>query len=202
MTTSLRDAVDVASWRREVHALYAEVRAEPSPSAAHALWVAGRSDLFRSHPASPRVGGQSLRHADYDQAFRFELPVVEAEPEAWAVATGTDGVARFQRVGRFELPGLGSLDVWWLCSYGGGLFVPFRDGTAGTSTYGAGRYLLDTAKGADLGRTSQETWVVDLNFAYNPSCTYDPRWACPLAPAGNRIEAPVPVGELVPEGGH
>jgi hypothetical protein len=42
--------------------------------------------------------------------------------------------------------------------------------------------------------------VIDLNFAYNPSCVYDPRWACPLAPAGNRFAEPAPVGELLPEG--
>ena len=99
------------------------------------------------------------------------------------------------------MPGLGALDVWWLASYGGGLFLPLRDATAGDTTYGAGRYLLDTVKGADLGRTRDGGWVVDLNFAYNPSCAYDPAWACPLAPAGNRLETPVPVGELIPAEG-
>ena len=87
--------------------------------------------------------------------------------------------------------------MWWLGSYGNGIFVPLRDATAGTTTYGAGRYLLDTVKGADLGREG-DAWVVDLNFSYNPSCAYDPDWACPLAPAGNRLEAAVPVGELTP----
>jgi uncharacterized protein len=38
--------------------------------------------------------------------------------------------------------------------------------------------------------------VLDFNFAYNPSCAYDPAWACPLPQAGNRLSAPVPVGEL------
>lgn len=94
----------VASWRREVHALYAEVRAASDPAAAHAGWVRARTTLFDQHPA--------------------------------------------------------------------------------------------TVKGADLGR-EEDAWVVDLNFAYNPSCAYDPRWACPLAPAGNRLTADVPVGELV-----
>jgi uncharacterized protein (DUF1684 family) len=40
--------------------------------------------------------------------------------------------------------------------------------------------------------------VLDLNFSYNPSCAYDPDWACPLAPLGNRLDADVPVGELDP----
>jgi uncharacterized protein len=90
--------------------------------------------------------------------------------------------------------------VWWLGSYGGGIFVPLRDGTAGTTTYGGGRYLLDTVKGADLGGRDGRL-VVDLNFAYHPSCTYDPRWSCPLAPEGNRVTASVEAGEQLPDGG-
>lgn len=187
----------VASWRQEVHAIYSDVRDNPDPAAAHARWVERRTALFDGHPASARQPGQELRHAAYDPDYRFRLPLQPAEPEDWDYTTGTDGVVPFKRAGRFELPGLGSLDVWWLGSYGNGIFVPLRDGTAGRSTYGAGRYLLDTVKGADLGR-DDDGWVVDLNFAYNPSCAYDPAWACPLAPLGNRVTADIPVGELTP----
>ncbi len=196
----------VTSWRRAVHDLYVAVRVEADPAAAHAAWATSRSELFETHPASPRQPGQVLQHAAYDPGFRFVLPLVPADPERWAPQTGTDGAVPFDRVGRFELPGLGSLDVWWLASYGNGFFVPLRDATAGRSSYGAGRYLLDTVKGADLGRTDEgggpreagDRWVIDLNFAYNPSCTYDPAWACPLAPAGNRLVTEVPAGELLP----
>jgi len=64
--------------------------------------------------------------------------------------------------------------------------------TSGGESYGAGRYLLDSVKGADLG-TSDGLLVCDFNFAYNPSCAYDPAWACPLAPPGN-IVGKVPTG--------
>ncbi len=185
----------VASWRRAVHALYADVRAAADPAAAQADWVRARTALFEQHPASPRQPGQALRHAPYDPAYRFVVPLEPAEPMTWQPHTGTDGPVPFERAGRFALPGLGDLDMWWLGSYGNGLFVPLRDTTAGRTTYGAGRYLIDTVKGADLGR-EDDAWVIDLNFAYNPSCAYDPRWACPLAPAGNRLNADVPVGEL------
>ena len=83
--------------------------------------------------------------------------------------------------------------------YGGGLWVPVHDASSGASSYGGGRYLLDTVKGADLGSTrtaTGEELVLDLNFLYNPSCAYDPAWACPLAPPGNRLEAAVEAGEL------
>jgi uncharacterized protein (DUF1684 family) len=195
MTEPLPWSEHVADWRRQVHDLYTAVRAEPDPSTAHAMWVERRTALFDSHPASARQPGQTLRHASYDPAYRFVVTPQPAEPEEWRPATGTDGEVPFERVGRLELPGLGGLDVWWLTSYGNGIFVPVRDTTAGKATYGAGRYVLDTVKGADLGQEGDE-WVVDLNFAYSPSCAYDPAWACPLAPAGNRLEAEVPVGEL------
>ena len=67
-------------------------------------------------------------------------------------------------------------------------------------TYGGGRYLVDTIKGADLGSDAAGgTIVLDFNFAYNPSCAYDPAWACPLATRGNVLPAPVPVGEQQPD---
>jgi uncharacterized protein (DUF1684 family) len=197
MTELLSWSQHVASWRREVHALYADVRTNPDPAAAHATWVERRTALFADHPATARQPGQELRHAAYDPDYRFVVEMQSAEPEEWAPTTGSDGAVPFTRAGRFELPGIGGLDVWWLGSYGNGIFVPLRDATAGRTTYGAGRYLLDTVKGADLGREGAG-WVLDLNFSYNPSCAYDPAWACPLAPLGNRLEAEVPVGELSP----
>ena len=72
--------------------------------------------------------------------------------------------------------------------------MPFRDATAGTSSYGAGRYLLDTAKGADLGVDGNRL-VLDFNFAYHPSCRYDARWQCPLAPPENIVSAAIEAGE-------
>jgi uncharacterized protein (DUF1684 family) len=114
----------------------------------------------------------------------------------WEVPTATDGVVPFSRLGVVHLPGLGDLDVWWLESYGGGVFLPVRDPSP--DTYGGGRYLLDTVKGADLGGDALHgRVVVDLNFAYNPSCAYSPEWTCPLAPAGNRLDVALPGGERV-----
>jgi uncharacterized protein (DUF1684 family) len=114
------------------------------------------------------------------------------------VPTGTDGVVPFDRVGVVRLGDIGTLDVWWLGSYGNGLFIPVKDASAGKpgGTYGGGRYLIDTGKGSDLGLHGTDI-VIDLNFAYNPSCAYDPEWACPLAPAGNTLHVDVPVGERV-----
>jgi uncharacterized protein len=84
--------------------------------------------------------------------------------------------------------------LWRLDQYGGGLFLPLRDATSGTASYGGGRYLLDTAKGADLG-SAGPALVIDPNFLYHPSCRHDHRWACPLAPDDNTIDIPIPAGE-------
>ena len=53
-------------------------------------------------------------------------------------------------------------------------------------------------KGADLGTSDDGArLVLDFNHAYNPSCSYDPRWSCPLAPPENRIDVPVTAGETM-----
>ena len=86
------------------------------------------------------------------------------------------------------------LAVYWLNEYAGGIFIPFRDATSGTETYGGGRYLWDSGKGADLGADGDEL-VIDFNYAYHPSCVYDPVWNCPLAPPENRLTVPIHAGE-------
>jgi uncharacterized protein len=193
-------SLTMLGWRREVTALYARVRSENDPRSAWQLWRNGRDRLFRDHPDSPIAAGQragfdGLRFADYDPGLRWTLPLEPADPLRIDVTTGTDGVVGFERFGIIRLPELGSLDVWWHTGYGGGVFVPVRDGTAGSTSYGGGRYLLDTVKGADLGGGDGRL-TIDLNFAYNPSCAYDEAWACPLAPPGNQLPVPIRAGEL------
>ncbi len=194
-------------WRRRTAQAYAAYRAAADPAAGWAAWQEQRGALLAHHPQSALPPGSAVPYAPYDPALRWELPVdPDVAPQRLEVPTGTDGVVPFERVGVLRLPGLGSLDVWELGSYGGGLFVPLRDGTAGRTTYGGGRYLVDTVKGADPGgevdpATGHGTLVVDLNLAYAPSCAYDPAWACPLAPPGNVLAADVVAGELQPPGG-
>lgn len=196
--------LDVADWRRRVFGLYAQVRATSDAAAAHALWCAGRNELFATHPASAlldvdRAGFDGLPVAPYDPAWRFELELQPAEVARFEYETGTDGIVPFERIGLVQVPEVGSLDVWRLTTYGGGLFVPVKDALKGKhgGTYGGGRYLLDTIKGADLGSdAARHTLVLDFNFAYNPSCAYDPAWACPLAPVTNTVAVEIPVGEL------
>lgn len=110
-----------------------------------------------------------------------------------------DDAPVFRHIGVVQLPlpdGERRLSVFWVTGYAGGLFIPFRDATNGRETYGAGRYLVDAAKSHDLG-ADEETGelILDFNFATQPSCAFDPKWACPLAPPENRLDLEVLAGE-------
>lgn len=181
----------------------APVYREADPAEAHELWRLGRDDLFANHPSSPLLTEGLLEFTGlsvepYDPRWRFEVQLRAASPRRIELDGGTDGLAPFERIGVVDIPIMGALSIWGLASYGGGIFVPVKDALGGErgGTYGGGRYLLDTAKGADLGAGSgPDTLVLDFNFAYNPSCAYDPRWARPPAPAGNVVSVEIPVGE-------
>jgi uncharacterized protein len=196
------DTLALLDWKRRVFSLYAAVRAL-EPEAGWELWRETRDELFRSHPQSPlpadsRAGFQGLEYWPYDPQVRVlaELEDIEAPPEP--VETSGIEPILFRPFARasFELRGERlSLEVAWLAAYGGGVFLSFRDATSGKESYGGGRYLLDTVKGADLGE-DEGRLVLDFNFAYNPSCAYDPGWVCPLAPPANRLQVAVEAGEL------
>jgi uncharacterized protein (DUF1684 family) len=190
------------SWKRRVFDLYGAARRTADPAAAWSAWRSGRDELFARHPQSPlppadRASFAGLPYFDYDPAARVLADVTALEPATFDVPTSQSGVYRFTRFARasFALRGRDvALELYWLDGYGGGLWLPFADRTSGTTTYGAGRYVLDTIKGADLGMDGDRL-VLDFNFSYNPSCAYDPRWMCPLAPPANRLAIEVGAGE-------
>jgi uncharacterized protein (DUF1684 family) len=196
------ETLSLLDWKRRIFDLYREVRAHHDPRAAWTLWRETRDTLFATHEQSPipleqRASFDGVPYFDYDPAVRFEVELIQAEPERYDIASSRDGTYSFTRFARAPLHVGGKdveLEVYWLEAYGGGVFVPFRDSTSGKTTYGAGRYLLDTVKGSDLGDVGGKL-VLDLNFAYNPSCSYDPRWDCPLAPPPNWLAVPVEAGE-------
>lgn len=194
MTLTLLD------WRRRTAAAFADVRerAEQDPVGALAAFREQRDRLFATHPDSPlapeaRAAFAGLRYWPHDPALRFVAEVRRA-PTARLDALSLGGTAfPLERLGVVDLP-VGVLEVYWIDTYGGGVFIPFRDETSGVTTYGGGRYLLDTVKGADLGGTDGRL-ILDFNYAYHPSCTYAPHWPCPLAPPANRLAVPIEAGE-------
>jgi uncharacterized protein (DUF1684 family) len=197
--------LDLVDWRRRVGDLY-----RLSGPDALERFRRGRDELFRSHPQSPiepeeRDSFAGLRYYEHDPAFRVVARVEAGDGSELVIDTGgEDGAVRYRRAGAlvFTLAGRECrLTVLSLVQYAGGLFVPFRDGTAGRETYGGGRYLFDTAKDTDglvleIQAGSPEV-VIDFNYAYNASCAYSPRWACPLAPPENHLQVEVRAGEKV-----
>jgi uncharacterized protein (DUF1684 family) len=195
------DELDLLDWRRRVSELYSEVRGSADPQSAWRRWHEVRDELFRSHPQSPvppdgRATFAGLDYFPYEPGLRVLAEVVPAPAEPREIAGSAGSVTAFRRFAeaRFELDGERTLELYWLEAYGGGAFLPFGDATNGRTTYGAGRYLLDTVKGADLGSAGGRL-VLDFNFAYNPSCSYDPSWACPLTPPANRLAVEIEAGE-------
>ncbi len=194
---------ELVSWRRKVSELYATVRRTSDPADTVRRFRAERDELFRSHPqsalpAAARPNFRGLPYFPYDPAYRVEGTVAADVPtETFEVELGTDGTLRYSRVAVAGFRLLGQpqrLMVYWIEGYGGGLFIPFRDTTSGHTTYAGGRYLYDTIKGADLGGDDRKL-ILDFNYAYNPSCAYNPRWVCPLAPRENTLTVAVEAGE-------
>jgi uncharacterized protein (DUF1684 family) len=196
------DELSLLDWKRRIFALYAAVREDADHRHGWQHWREVRDELFRTHPQSPladdaRASFRGLPYFDYDPSFRVVATVAPAEPVLREIATSGERPYTFRRFARatFELGGEErSLALFWLEGYGGGVFLSFADATSGRETYGACRYLLDTVKGSDLGEEAGGV-VLDFNFAYNPSCAYDPRWVCPLAPPENRLRLAITAGE-------
>lgn len=202
----MTDHVSLAHYRRSVAEHYAAVRDHSDPASACVQFRAARDQLLREHPlsaleAKQKAGFQGIPYAAYDPAWRFVVPLDYDVPSFIIEGELPEGYIRYQRFAqvRFTSPNgaEGKLSLFWILGYGGGVFLPFRDASNRVTTYGGGRYLYDTIKGADLGIESDKI-VLDFNFAYHPSCAYSPRWVCPLAPPENHLPFTVPVGELMP----
>jgi uncharacterized protein (DUF1684 family) len=202
----MNGAASLWHWRRTMADLYGAIRRHEDPPAAHALWQQTRRTLFATHPQSPieqaARQGQDRPHVyPYDPALRCLVLLQFIEGPAERHDAGADGsleLRPFARTVGLAAQLGGELTLYWIAGYGGGAFLPFADATSGRETYGAGRYLLDTIKGADLGAAPDGRTILDFNFAYYPSCAYSDRYVCPLAPAANRLAMPVRAGERDP----
>lgn len=201
--------LELLDWRRRLSELFVALRQRPADATTLAWFRAQKDALFRQHPQSPipaaeRPTFRGLAYWPYGPSARvvaaFEALTDLAPPEAPAEpAPAQAGEVPLRRIGTLH-GRLGGqpirLPAFWVEGYGGGLFVPFADATSGRLSYGGGRYLLDTIKSADLGSDlARGTVVLDFNYAYHPSCAYDPRWVCPLAPPDSRLAIPVRAGE-------
>lgn len=209
----MSEYLDLYDYRCQVAALYQEreqASAAGEDEAAILLrFRAAKDALFRQHPQSAlnddqRRTFQGLRYFAYNPALRFTVAVdTTSEPTRQAVVMNASESMTMTTVGRVQFTigrELVTLSLYWLEIYGGGLFLPFRDLTCPTESYGGGRYLFDTIKGSVVfpacGSQGWKSILLDFNYAYNPSCAYNHRWVCPLAPLENRLQVPIQAGEM------
>jgi uncharacterized protein (DUF1684 family) len=210
--------LDLYDYRVRMAALYREraaaLRAGEDAATVCQRFRQQKDALFASHPQSPfaddaRSNFTGLRYFSYDAAYCVEASMtpIASEEESSKVEAINAPVTPHRRAAYLDFT-LGDtpvrLTVFWLDVYGGGLFLPFRDITCPAESYGAGRYLFDTVKGSDFLRLddAQETFgyaggrvLLDFNYSYNPSCAYDERWVCPLAPRENWLPVAIRAGE-------
>jgi uncharacterized protein len=203
--------LDLYDYRLRVAGMYRRrdeaLQRGESPATVLQAFRTERDTLFASHPQSAldveqRASFTGLPYFPYDPAACVEAEIdTDVKSERLTVVTGEDEQMPMTRVAslRFTYRGQpASLSLFWIDVYGGGLFLPFRDATAGNETYGGGRYLVDTIKGSTTlipSSTEGIRMVLDFNYAYNPSCAYNPRWVCPLAPRENHLSFPIRAGE-------
>ncbi len=165
-----------------------------------------KDEFFRTSRQSPlptaeRKGFDGLPYYPVDESLVFEglglEPYTGSEPVSFQIPTSDNQLRPAQRAGtfRFEVDGVPSTLTGYAFegSESGSVFVPFLDGTSGTATYGAGRYL-------DLEPEEDGSYVLDFNLAYHPSCVYDARFSCPLTPAENRLSVRIEAGERLAPG--
>ncbi|MCD6574674.1 DUF1684 domain-containing protein [Candidatus Aerophobetes bacterium] len=157
--------------------------------------------FFLEHPQSPlsfreRSEFKGLAYFPPNPDYLFELELHEhREKKTIKIAYTKGNEQEFLRWGEFRFKINGQEQI--LQAYKGSpieetLFVPFKDGTSGKETYGAGRYIdLDP----DTDKTIDGKWILDFNKAYNPWCVYSEAYTCPFVPPENWLKVPIYAGE-------
>ena len=197
----MNETLDLADYRRRVADLYAAVRSSLDPARAWAIWRTGRDALLASHSQSPvppdqRGGFRESPFFGYDPALRVLADVDPVDEQIALIDNSGDGATRFVRFGvaRTEIHREPvALDLYWLDSYGGGLFLPFRDLSSGTLTYGGGRYLLDEPR-APTSHARRRSGA-RLQLQLSPVVCLGRPVVVSSRPAGQRIPIEIKAGE-------
>ena len=204
--------LSLINWRREIFSIYDEVRSEEDGIVAWNIWKDKREKLFKFHPESPTFDPNKQSGFNdvpvlysYNQKFslfsKFELI---SNSEIIQLNTEENSITRLKPFIKTthlkDFLGI-ELTIFKIEGYGGGLFLPFTDTgcKSGGAHYEGGRYLIDTVKGADLGELKTDELRLDFNFSYNPSCSYNSKWTCPILKDYNRISILVDAGEKKPK---
>jgi uncharacterized protein (DUF1684 family) len=159
-------------------------------------------DFMANQPQSPirweeRDDFAELNYYEEDQGLRFtaELQTFPEDEPLIEMQTSTGDIRHYRRWGRFTfaIEGEEAALTIYRDPYGHDLFMPFKDATNGTETYGAGRYMDNQRPGLEM--VSSTEIEVDFNFCYSPYCAYNESYSCPLPPRENWLKVPIRAGE-------
>ncbi|MDJ0756023.1 MAG: DUF1684 domain-containing protein [Ardenticatenaceae bacterium] len=157
--------------------------------------------FLQQHPDSPLSNYQKSRFTglDYyqpDEAFVFQttLDFFPKDEPVVEMATSTGDTRHYRRWAKFafEVEGQAAELVIYSDPWGESLFLPFKDATNGSETYGAGRYMDNHRPGLWV---HGESLIIDFNYSYNPYCAYSEAYSCPLPPRENWVAVPIRAGE-------
>jgi hypothetical protein len=153
-----------------------------------------RADIDSPIPPDKRPTFRGLNYYPPDKAFRVQARLTRFDsPEPLKVDTSTGEPQTYLKYGKIEFEIQGSrmqLFVYKSAEnpFAMSLFLPFRDTTSGSETYGSGRYL-------DLEEQGGDEYQLDFNKAYNPYCAYDGSYTCPIPPRENILPVRIVAGE-------
>ncbi|MHA6728050.1 DUF1684 domain-containing protein [Chryseobacterium sp. A301] len=148
-------------------------------------------DKFTSHPFFP---------VDLKYRVLAKLSKVKnAKPFEIQTSSGKIKVYRPYAVAQFEIEGQAleltlyqSMDLMKRQEYKDYLFLPFRDGTNGDTTYGGGKYI-----DLRIPKDGKNQIVIDFNKSYHPYCAYNAYdYSCPIVPAENKLPISIKAGVM------
>ena len=166
----------------------------------------GRDAEFRNKTESPLkeedfAAFKGLNYFPVDKAFRVKAAFKRtADEKYFEMPTSAGKTKRYVKYGEltFTLDGKQQrLNVYQMSKaarakfpeYADLVFIPFRDATYTTDTYGGGRYI-------DIKKPKKGKVTLDFNLAYNPSCAYgSDRFNCPIPPRENTLDIAITAGE-------
>ena len=158
-----------------------------------------KDEFMARHPESPFVSGRvpfhELRYFPIDAKYRVRATLRRRPaPEEAYLRTNRDNQAVMRYLGDLEFA-LGGKSLRLRVYHAGegvgtAVFIPFRDATSGSESYGPGRYLT-------LELTESDQYDLDFNRAFNPYCAYTDEYECGYPPAENDLPVPVRAGERV-----
>ena len=139
-------------------------------------------------------GFGGLDYYPFNTDYQLDVTFSKDKGKWFEMPTSTDRKPQYRRYGHVHFmidSAQYQLTIYQQKEYKEFLFIPFRDLTSKTKTYGGGRYL-------DFPKVKPGPEKLDFNLAYNPYCAYSYRYSCPIPPSENTLKITIEAGEKKP----